>query len=111
MKNSEVYASDDGITVDPFGIWQVFGEDPNCDFGGSHIEPTLGFFEGKRSEVLAYAKLLPKWITCGDGGRIKRINVTKVDKNKIIAHRTLQEEQKKLKARLKEINFELGVED
>lgn len=108
MKNSEVYASDDGITVNQFGIWQVFGEDPNCDFGGSHIEPTLGFFYGKRSEVLAYAKLLPKW---GNGGRIKLINVTKVDKKKIIAHRTLQEEQKKLKARLKEINFELGVED
>lgn len=25
------------------GMWQVYGEDPNCDWGGSHYEPRLVF--------------------------------------------------------------------
>ncbi len=29
------------------GLWQIKGEDPNCDFGGSHYQPDLGIVEGK----------------------------------------------------------------
>lgn len=39
-------------------IWQILGEDPNCDFGGSHIQPTLGYVEGEYEDVLVYAQTL-----------------------------------------------------
>lgn len=61
------------------GLWQVFGEDPNCDLGGSHHEPDLGFFSGKLKDVIATAVLLPNFWTWGGGGRIKKVsNVTHV---------------------------------
>ena len=33
-------------SLEEYGIWKVEGEDPNCDFGGSHHQPNLGLFEG-----------------------------------------------------------------
>jgi hypothetical protein len=29
------------------GLWAIHGEDPNCDLGGSHIEPHIETVEGK----------------------------------------------------------------
>jgi len=45
------YGSVDG----GYTIYSVYGEDPNCDFGGSHTNPFLGRVEGTFKDVLEYA--------------------------------------------------------
>ena len=59
------------------GLWQVFGEDPNCDLGGPHHEPELGFFSGKFKDVLAMAVSLPAFWSWGGGGRIRKVSGVK----------------------------------
>lgn len=60
--------------LEEHGLWQVFGEDPNCDLGGYHHEPELGFFSGKLKDVIATAVLLPNFWTWGAGGRFKKVS-------------------------------------
>lgn len=52
-----------------YGVWRVRGEDPNCDLGGPHIEPELGYFEGVLIDVVRYAVMLPGFWAWGGGGR------------------------------------------
>lgn len=54
-----------------YGKWSVYGEDPNCDLGGIHKEPFLGYFEGKYEEVWQHAiDNIRSFYTWGGGGRI-----------------------------------------
>lgn len=53
------------------GIWEVRGEDPNCDFGGHHHEPFIGKVRGRLEEVIEWAVQQPNWLTWGAGGSIK----------------------------------------
>ena len=55
------------------GTWRVFGEDENCDFGGSHHQPELGLFTGKLVDVVDYAVDLPRFWTWGSGGDIRKL--------------------------------------
>lgn len=59
-------------SLDEYGVWEVRGEDPNCDMGGHHHEPLLGLFEGKLEDVIAHATSLPNWFQWGAGGSIKK---------------------------------------
>lgn len=55
-----------------YGIYSVYGEDPNCDLGGTHTNPYLGDFEGTFEEVLEYAaNNIKSFYTWGSGGFIK----------------------------------------
>ncbi len=53
--------------LERYGIWDVHGDDPNCDLGGSHIQPFLGRFEGRFIDVLRYAVTMPRWRCWGQG--------------------------------------------
>jgi hypothetical protein len=70
------------------GIWEIYGEDPNCDLGGHHHEPYLGTAKGKLEDVIQYAVDLPSFWQWGGGGRIKKksdekiVDVTKLMRNK-----------------------------
>lgn len=55
-----------------YGFWSVYGEDSNCDFGGSHHMPLLGNFEGFYDDVLEHAtKNMPRFSTWGSGGDVR----------------------------------------
>jgi hypothetical protein len=64
-------------SLDEYGIWQVFGEDSNCDMGGSHYMPELGLYEGKLADVIAIAVELPNFWQWGSGGDIRKSKVVK----------------------------------
>ena len=53
------------------GIWRIFGEDPNCEMGGSHHQPDLGLYEGRLIRVIKHAVELPGFWQWGGGGRIE----------------------------------------
>lgn len=53
-----------------YGIWEVKGEDPNCDFGGYHHQPHLGFFEGTFKDVCKHALTLTGFFQWGSGGDV-----------------------------------------
>lgn len=55
------------------GKWEILGEDPNCDFGGSHIQPHIAYVEGTLEKALLYAVKQPNWYTWGAGGSVKAI--------------------------------------
>lgn len=54
------------------GVWNIHGEDPNCDFGGYHSNPFLGAVEGRLDKVLEHAVNKSSFYTWGSGGIIKR---------------------------------------
>lgn len=65
-------------TLDEVGLWEVRGEDPNCDMGGHHHQPLLGYFEGKLEDVIKHAVHLSGFWQWGAGG-----DITKVEKQLI----------------------------
>ena len=93
--------------LDVYGVWHVQGEDPNCDFGGSHHQPTLGFFEGKLKDVIEYAVTLKGFWQWGGGGDFIQVTVVKVDENIAEKQRQLAIEKEQLEERLAEIKREL----
>lgn len=67
--------------LDEVGTWEVRGEDSNCDIGGSHHQPLLGYFEGKLEDVIKHAVHLSGFWQWGGGGDIIKLEkqlVTKV---------------------------------
>lgn len=68
-------------SLDEEGFWHVFGEDPNCDFGGHHHTPDLGIYEGKLGAILPVAVALSGFWTWGGGGEIRKANITPVRVN------------------------------
>lgn len=61
-----------------YGIWEVKGEDTNPDYGGTHYQEVLGYFEGKLEHVFYYAINLPGFFCWGSGGDFKLIKITKI---------------------------------
>lgn len=62
--------------LDEWAFWEVFGEDENADWGGSHYQPSLGIFWGSLDEVINHAVSLPRFWTWGAGGRIQKRTIT-----------------------------------
>ena len=91
------------------GIWKIFGEDPNCDFGGSHHTPLLETVIGTYKNVVEYAQSLAGWTTWGGGGHIEKIpdNLVDVDGLFSTEAKQLKKEKDALINRLTEIDSEL----
>lgn len=91
------------------GTWRIFGEDPNCDMGGSHVQPDLGMVEGKLSDVIEYAVELSNFWAWGGGGDIvlldspKKINPDANKRRKALQAQLLdlEAEMAAVKAKLK----------
>ncbi|QNH71910.1 hypothetical protein P9VFCI_039 [Rhizobium phage P9VFCI] len=66
--------------LDEPGTWKVEGEDPNCDMGGSHVCPHLGYFEGELEAVIRKAVTLSGFWNWGGGGRITKVEPSLVEK-------------------------------
>lgn len=93
------------------GVWEVRGEDPNCDFGGAHHQPLLGYFEGKLEDVVRYAVELPNFWEWGSGGSIrlhKQPLITKIDANSAKKRTELKKRKEQLEQELAEIKTALG---
>jgi len=58
-------------SLSEYGIWRVYGEDPNCDMGGPHHQPDLGLYQGTLEDVIRLAVELPRFWNWGGGGDIK----------------------------------------
>lgn len=67
-------------SLNEYGIWKAYGEDPNCDFGGSHYEPEIGLYEGRLEDVLRKVTEMPKFWTWGAGGRVVKTEIQKAEK-------------------------------
>lgn len=50
------------------GLWEVFGEDPNCDFGGYHHKPSLGLVQGTLENVIRWGVAQGGFWQWGGGG-------------------------------------------
>lgn len=88
------------------GLWEIRGEDPNCDWGGAHGHPYLGTVNGKLLDVLKTAVDLPGFWSWGSGGEVKKVNVSSIGylKEKV----SLQQEKETLLSRIKEIEKQLN---
>lgn len=100
--NKKMYA----LPTSTVGIWHVTGEDPNCDYGGSHHQPSLGYFEGTLEDIIHYAVDLPNWVTWGGGGDIKKVEVQKIDFNSTVQRKLRLEEIARLEKKLAELKLQ-----
>lgn len=89
------------------GLWQVNGEDPNCDMGGSHIQPYLGTFEGKLEDVVAHAVRLPGFWQWGAGGTITKVAPVKITAEIIARRNALESKIKDLETQITQARKEL----
>jgi hypothetical protein len=64
-----------GVRPETWGKWAIYGEDENCDLGGSHSEPFIGNFEGTLRSAALHAWSLPRFKSWGGGGYIERIEI------------------------------------
>lgn len=67
-------------TLEEYGIWKIYGEDPNADYFGSHSQPFLGKVEGKLIEVINYATKLHGFFQWGAGGEIRKSDKEEIKK-------------------------------
>lgn len=99
------YSSKDG----GYCTYAVYGEDPNCDMGGSHICPFLGNVEGTFSEVLEYAANEMKgFYAWGGGGHIRPVKDLNESVEPIVLNSTkkLKRERKEKLNNLTKVDFE-----
>jgi len=78
LQNTYWYTSVNKHPLNTYGVWLVRGEDPNCDMGGPHYMPTLGYFEGTLEQVLRKAVMLPNFWQWGGGGDATLVNTLKL---------------------------------
>lgn len=107
MKNIEdYYRTYSGRTLlekhslEEVGVWEIRGEDPNCDLGGSHHQPRLEIVEGKLRDVVEYGVTLAGFWQWGGGGSFTKINILPLSELK-------EKERAKLLARLHELEKEM----
>jgi hypothetical protein len=60
-------------SMDEYGIWEVRGEDPNCDLGGYHGNPILATLQGTLKDVIREAVIMPGFWQWGSGGKINKV--------------------------------------
>lgn len=94
-------------SLDETGLWEIRGEDANCDWGGSHHMPRLGFITGTLKDVIKHAVKLPSFWTWGGGGSIEK--VVSQDINDLKEVDELLDKKLELEAQLKKIDKALGV--
>jgi hypothetical protein len=96
-------------SLDEEGLWQIKGEDPNCDWGGSHHQPNLGIVDGKLVDVIKYAVELSGFWSWGAGGNIVKIdNIKKVDSQSARRRKDLEVQKFALQKQLDAIDEELN---
>lgn len=94
-----------------YATWQVFGADPNCDMGGSHHTPSLGFFTGWLEDVIVIAVELPGFWQY-DPGEIKKVKAVFVGQGisaVIIKLRAKEKELKELLAKVQKQLKDVGM--
>lgn len=67
-------------SLSEYAVWEIYGEDPNCDMGGSHHMPVLGQVEGRLDDVINYGVKLSGFWQWGGGGDFRKITPKKIKK-------------------------------
>lgn len=61
-----------------FGVWEIRGEDPNCNLLGDHHQPALCTVESSYEAAVDYALGLSGFVLWGHGGSIVKVQVRKI---------------------------------
>lgn len=95
-------------SLDETGLWEILGEDPNCDWGGHHHQPKLGMVEGRLGDIIAYAVELPSFWSWGGGGDIRQISKpVRITAESNAERVRLQEQAGRLREELKQVEQQL----
>lgn len=94
------------------GIWEIRGEDPNCDMGGSHHQPRLGIVQGKLQDVIMFGVNLDGFWNWGAGGDFNFIgeSIPKVDAQTNAVREALEKEEAELVQKLEKVRKQLKVD-
>lgn len=95
-------------SLDETGLWEILGEDPNCDFSGHHHQPKLGIVEGRLGDIIVYAVELGSFWQWGAGGDIKKIGKpVRITAESNAERVLLQEQSARLREELKQVEQRL----
>lgn len=89
------------------GIWEVRGEDPNCDLGGPHHQPLLGYYKGRYGDIVDYALELNGFFQWGYGGDIKEVKILEIDASKKKQLQEAKAELRDLEKRKKDLEAKI----
>ena len=76
MKCYGVRRSIEMYGLDKQGTWKLTSEDPNCDMGGYHHEPLIGYYKGTLRHVIKVASETSGFFGWGSGGSITLVSIT-----------------------------------
>lgn len=62
------------------GLWEIRGEDPNCELHGPHHQPYLGTYSGTFEDVVAMAVEMAQFWQWGYGGTIRAVDIKVANK-------------------------------
>jgi len=91
----------------PFGFWEIRGEDSNCDFGGYHHEPLLTRVESDYFDAVELALSLDGFFSWGAGGSIKQVEFAKLPRGSMARIEALRAKRRTLVDDLEQIDEEL----
>lgn len=94
-------------SLDEEGTWEILGEDPNYDFGGHHHNPQLGIYTGRLRDIIDMAVEMRSFSTWGGGGLIRKVNITKVDRNTVKLRNELANRERQLQEELSKVQQQL----
>lgn len=94
------YSKMKGIGLDDYGYWTVYGD--SCD----GPTPRLGVYEGKLSDVISYAVLLPGFWGWGCGS-VEPLTVTKITNTSAQVYKELQQRAEDLAKELANVQTQL----
>jgi len=97
------------IPNDEFGLWEIVGEDPNCDLGGNHHQPLLTRVEGTYVEAVEFALNLDGFWSWGYGGNINKVAPNKLSKGSTSRLYELKKKHEKLETELEKVETELRM--
>lgn len=94
-------------TLSDIGVWCVKGEDPNCDLGGPHYQPILGYFTGSLASVIDEAVELPGFWQWGYGGDISAVEIKQSNPDTSKRRKELQYQITELNKKLSDAKSQL----
>lgn len=93
------------------GVWEILGEDPNCDLSGHHHQPQLAIVEGTLAQAIVCGVNLKGFWQWGAGGNFRKYKIPvplKLTDNVLGDLSKLKERQKVLQNELDTIEAALN---
>lgn len=99
-------------SLNTVGIWEICGEDSNCNLGGSHFQPRLCIVQGKLQDIIMFGTNMTGFWQWGAGGCFNFIgeSIPTVDAQTTVVREALEKEEAELVQKLEKVRKQLKMD-